>query len=317
MEVLGLIIPLAILALLLASWAHLAEDRRPLALALFIVFGGFSVLLILLGGLSALVADEVQRELDGDFFSARDSLFMIAFGAAVGLPLLPPVRSLAARLMPIDARSIPDMVGLSIMLSVGVLMVWTIDLGATEGDLNPVGSADLILQALLLLIIAYFAVGGAISRDLSSVRERLGLAVPSARQVVISIALIVPIFIVSGIGGALTEFFQPEHLEEIDDVMGEVTRDVANVEGALLLGITAGLGEETLFRGAIQPRYGLIFTSLLFMLIHVQYGFSFVLVGVFFTALILGIQRTRMNTTCCIITHAAYNFAAVMLTSFA
>lgn len=317
MEILGLVIPLAILTLLLASWAHLAEDRRTLATLLYVVFGALSAVLILSGTVSALLVDELQRELDGQAFSGQDGLFMVALGIGVGVPLLPPFRTLVARLLPINEKSIPDMVGLSVMLGTVVLMVWTINLGTSEEDLGPVGSADLILQAVLLLIIAYFGIGGSISRGLPSVRERLGLEMPTARQVVISIALIIPIFLVSGIGGALTELLQPEYLEEIDDVMDEVTGNVTNVQGALLLGITAGVGEEILFRGAIQPRYGLIFTSLLFTLIHVQYGFSFVLVGVFFTALILGIQRRKMNTTSCIITHAAYNFAAVMMTSFA
>jgi membrane protease YdiL (CAAX protease family) len=209
------------------------------------------------------------------------------------------------------------MIGLSVMAGVGVLMLWTIDLADGEPDIAPIGAFDIIVQAMFLVIVAYLGIGGAITRDLSNVRERLGLYVPTSKQVAISVLLIIPIFLVSAVSAALTEWFQPGLVEQIEDVMGEVTRDVANVQGAVVLGLTAGIGEETLFRGAIQPRYGIFFTSVLFALIHVQYALSFILLGVFFTGIIFGVQRVYMNTTCCIITHAVYNFAIVMLSTLA
>lgn len=317
MEILALVIPLTILTLLLASWAHMANDRPTLAALLFVVFGAFSLLLIGLGSIVALFAAELSRELEDGGLETRDGVFLILTGLAIGVPLLPPVRSLLARVLPIDARSKSDMVGLSVLAGVAVVMVWTIDLANGESEVAPVGYFELVMQAVLLVLIAYFGVGGAISRSLPNVKERLGLYMPTGRQVAISIALIIPIYAVSAIGGVLTEWLQPGLVEEIEDVMGEVTRDVSNLEGAIILGLTAGVGEEILFRGAIQPRYGLLVASLIFTLIHVQYGFSFVIVGVFFTAIILGIQRMKMNTTCCIITHAVYNFSVVMLSTLA
>jgi uncharacterized protein len=317
LDILFLVIPLAILAIFLSSWAHLANRRRPLAIALYVVFGGFSLLFILIGGVGFLLADEIQRELNNEFLTRRDSVFLMLLGLAVGLPLLPPVRSALSRLMPINEKSISDMVGLSVMAGIAVTMVWTIDIANDDPDISPVTSFELIVQAALLLVIAYFGIGGAITRDLSNVRERLGLHMPTMRQVLISVALIIPLFIVAAIGGLLTEWLQPGLVEDIEDIMGEVTRDIATLQGALLLGITAGVGEEILFRGAIQPRYGIVFASLIFALIHVQYGFSFVIAGVFLTGIILGIQRNKMNTTCCIITHAVYNFTVVMLSTLA
>jgi uncharacterized protein len=319
LEILALVIPGIILALLLSSWAHFADDRQALAILLYVVFGLAALAFIGFGALLFAFADQLTTEFDDEAFSARTGLFMIGAGLAIGLPLLPPVRQVISKLIPINPRSIPDMVGLSIMLAISVMMVWTIELTFDNGngDFSPAGGPELILQAILLVAIAYFAIGGGINRNLTNVRERLGLYMPTSRQVVLSIALIIPIFIVSALGGLLTEFFQPGFTDEIDEIMREVTGDLVNIQGALLIGLTAGIGEEILFRGAIQPRYGIMFTSLIFTLIHVQYGFSFVLVGVFLTSIILGIQRNRMNTTCCIITHAAYNFTAVMLTALA
>ncbi len=321
MEILALVIPGIILALLLSSWAHFANDRPPLAVALYVVFGLGALAFIGFGTLIVIFADQLTAELEDDVFGVRTGIFMIATGLAVGLALLPPFRSLLARVMPINPKSMPDMVGLAVLLSVAIMMVWTIDLTFDEAngadEFGAIGGASLALQAILLVAIAYFAIGGAINRDLASVRDRLGLHMPTGRQVAISVALIVPLFMVSAIGGLLTDLLQPGFTEDIDAIMQDVTGDLINIQGALLIGITAGIGEEVLFRGAIQPRYGLIFTSLIFTLIHVQYGFSFVLLGVFLTSIILGIQRQKMNTTCCIITHATYNFSVIMISVLA
>ncbi len=317
MEFLAIVIPGIILALVLSAWAHFADDRPPLAILLYVVFGLGAFAFIGLGGVTVLLADDLAAELEEDIFGVRTGVFMMLTGAVIGVSLLPPFRQLLSRLMPINPRSMPDMVGLVVMLALSVSMIWTIDLTFANGngqeEFAPAAESSLILQAVLLVAIAYFAIGGAINRDLSSVRERLGLHMPTLRQVVISVALIVPLFMVSAIGGVLTDIFQPGLTDDIDVIMDEVTADLINVQGALLIGITAGVGEEILFRGAIQPRYGLIFTSLIFAVIHVQYGFSFVLVGIFLTSIVLGIQRQKMNTTCCIITHSVYNFAVVMM----
>ncbi len=317
MEILAIVIPGIILALLLSTWAHFADDRRSLAISIYVVFGLGALGLIGLGGLIALLAEQLNAQLEEDVFGVRSGLFMVAAGLAVGLALIPQFRQLLARVTPIKPTSMPDMVGLVFILVIPVVMIFTID--ATFSDANgetEFGTVDnfaLVAQTVLLVAIAFFAVGGAINRDFSSVRDRLGLHMPTMRQVVISIALVVPLLIISAIGAVLTDFFQPGFTDEIDDIVGEVTADLINVQGAILIGLSAGIGEEVLFRGAMQPTFGIVITSLVFMLIHVQYGFSFILLSLFATSVVFGIQRIKMNTTCCIITHATYNFVVVML----
>jgi uncharacterized protein len=77
--------------------------------------------------------------------------------------------------------------------------------------------------------------------------------------------------------------------------------------GILTIGLAAGLGEETLMRGAIQPRFGLLLTSLIFAILHNNYGFSMSTIVVFALGLILGLVRMRYNTTTAMIVHAVYN----------
>jgi len=62
-----------------------------------------------------------------------------------------------------------------------------------------------------------------------------------------------------------------------------------------------------LFRGALQPRLGLVVTALLFTSIHTQYSISFDTLGVFVLALGLGLIRKYTNTTTSGMCHAAYN----------
>jgi membrane protease YdiL (CAAX protease family) len=77
--------------------------------------------------------------------------------------------------------------------------------------------------------------------------------------------------------------------------------------GILTIGLSAGLGEETLFRGAVLPRFGLILTSIFFALIHSQYGITLSTLVVFLLGLVLGLERLRYNTSTAMITHATYN----------
>lgn len=88
------------------------------------------------------------------------------------------------------------------------------------------------------------------------------------------------------------------------------------VEWALLAGAT-GVGEELLFRGAVQPIFGIGFTSFLFATAHVQYGITPVTFVVFIIGIILGLIRRQYNTTTSIFVHSGYNFVLGMLSLIA
>jgi membrane protease YdiL (CAAX protease family) len=81
----------------------------------------------------------------------------------------------------------------------------------------------------------------------------------------------------------------------------------------LVIGLGAALGEESLFRGAVQPVLGIIPTSLLFAALHIQYGPSVSLVYVLVLAFGLGFLRKRINTSAAFVAHASYNFLSVVL----
>lgn len=296
-------------ATFVSVWVHLAADNRPLRVVLMIALACSSVLLAV-GGLSIYALAR-----DSDLFENPDVIATVSviLAITIGLPLLRPVRQFLSKFMPFDPDSLPDMVGLIVVLSmIGVFGVTSFS-GGEDIEVASVNSLELVTQAAALVYIAYVGVGAFITRGLRSATQRLGIGRLTSRQLAISFGCVVLAFLVSGVAGYLTLELQPDLEARIQENLGAITENSQSVPGALILGLSAGIGEEVLFRGALQPRYGIWIVSLLFALIHVQYGLSFVLLGVFFVGVLLGVLRSRINTSAAIITHAAYNFIAVLL----
>lgn len=79
--------------------------------------------------------------------------------------------------------------------------------------------------------------------------------------------------------------------------------------GALIVSVVAGLGEELVFRGVLQPRLGIFLPALMFTSVHaLQYDFD-ALIQVFLLAVVLGFVRKRTNTTTSAIIHGGYDLA--------
>lgn len=294
----------------LAAWAHFADTSRVLRVLLYLLFGGLSALLIFAGAIVLLLRDEMAEAGVSDV----GGVGLLLVGLGLGLPLVPIVRRVLARVMPMDPTSMPDMVGLSV-LTATMFAVPLLGAGASEasGAFGPVQTSELVVQSATFVVLAFLSVGTFITRDFRSALRRLGLWALTPRQIAIALALVLFAFVIAGVAGVLTHVLQPDLEREIEERLRSVTQEVANVPGAITLGLSAGIGEEILFRGAIQPRFGLVFTSLVFAVIHVQYGFSVVVLGVFALAIMLGLERKYLGTTAAIITHAAYNTLAVLL----
>ena len=294
--------------MLVSAWAHGAQNHRPLRIALYIFTASLSVVILLIGVTSAVV------NLTGSRGSiSLTSILIVGAAAAIGLPLLRPVRLVLARAMPFDPNSTADMIGLSVLLATAVYVGGTSLLAGGDVSVPSVDVLELFSQAAALILIAFFGVGYLIQRDFRSTAKRLGLTALQPRDVWIALILVIALFAVTILGSLLTIAFQPGLEDQINQNLGTMTQNLSSLSGALMLGISAGFGEEILFRGAIQPRYGIVFTSIIFALLHVQYGFSFTIVSIFLVSAILGLIRKRINTSASIITHVVYDVIAVLL----
>jgi membrane protease YdiL (CAAX protease family) len=296
-------------ALGLAYWAHKAESDRSALVGLYLLFG-IPAGLLLIAGLAVLA--------NGDRVL---STLLLLVGLGLGLPLLRPFREALARVTPLDPASPVDMAGLCIVLGMLGLFVANSLAPAAEAppnaDLIPsIGILELIVQAALFAAIAYIAVGYPYWRDLGDATARLGIVVPNPRAVGIAIVATFACFVVSGLAGFVAQQLEPGLSEALDEVVNQMTAQVQNPLGAIILGASAGIGEEAIFRGALQPRYGLVLPSLLFAMLHgPQYGFNVALIGLFGVSIILGLERRYLNTSAAMITHALYNALQVLALS--
>ena len=170
------------------------------------------------------------------------------------------------------------------------------------------------LAAATLFYVALSALGAGwrIRRDWRGVLRRLGLSKPTVGDCGAGLVFGALIFL------GMTLASSALHAAGPGDPSGaRPLFDIVKVSlpAALLVAILAGTGEEILFRGALQPVFGLVVSSLLFTFVHVQYGLSPALLILFFVSLGLGLVRRRYNTTAAIIAHATYNFLPFLIHS--
>lgn len=76
----------------------------------------------------------------------------------------------------------------------------------------------------------------------------------------------------------------------------------------ILISLSAGVVEETFFRGFLQPRIGIFLSTLLFVLAHFSYGQPFMLVGIGTLSLIYAfLVRWRQNIWPAIAAHTLFD----------
>ncbi|MFL6196174.1 MAG: CPBP family intramembrane glutamic endopeptidase [Thermoanaerobaculia bacterium] len=75
-----------------------------------------------------------------------------------------------------------------------------------------------------------------------------------------------------------------------------------------LISLSAGFVEESFFRGFLQPRVGIVLSTLFFALAHLSYGQPFMLIGITLLSLIYGLLvKWRQNLWPAIAAHALFD----------
>jgi hypothetical protein len=159
------------------------------------------------------------------------------------------------------------------------------------------------------VLLAFASVGFIVRRDGRASLERLGLTAlrPADGLTVIAGVVVLLLF---NLGSEAFEKSVFPALWASDQAFGSALAGVMSLGLTLLLGLSAGLGEEITLRGALQPKLGIALTSLLFATLHVQYSWYGMLVILVF-GLILGVIRKRSSTTAAILVHTLYDVLAV------
>lgn len=305
--------------LALANMERFHEAFRWVAI---IAVVALNLLLIMLGLAGLAIPMAVVPGLSPSATNAM-SAFLRAMGITgllAFVPLLPPVRRLLARYLAIDPRSTVHTVAL-------VYAVYLVGAGIGQqplasdpevlGSLGDVGVSSITIwtQTLGMVILAVTGVGLLTRRSARQVADRLGLQVPSLGQIGVAVLSVVGLIVFQIIFMLVWQAINPESLKKISDASNLLLGNMTGLAGALTIGLAAALGEEMIFRGAMLPPFRLLTTSVLFTILHSQYGFSPASLLIFVIAIVLGLLRYRTNLTVCILVHFGYNFMSVMLPS--
>jgi uncharacterized protein len=300
---------------------------------LLLAYGLLAALGVLFVVLGLLQQGPIGAQL-GDFFSSSGlgDISWIDAGLALCLPsilgvilLFPPVRRLIARVIPIDAGRTVHAVALSYCALVVVNLLFTLGVGlnnladslqsSAEAGASYNITALIWVQDITMLVMALVGVGWLSRRRSGAALQRLGVVVPSWAQAAIGLAVglaMVPaVLLLEGLAGRLGLGANPDVERLTEQMLGPM---FTSLPGVLTLGLAAALGEETVFRGALQPRFGLILTAILFALLHSNYGITLSTALVFAVGIVLGILRQRTNTSVSMITHATYNIVLGLIT---
>lgn len=305
----GLLLEIFVLMMVLAAvyglvlWANRAKTDRSANVGLYLLFG-LPGMLLTVAGLALAV-------------NGQDAgWFVLALGLSFSLPLIKQFRQLMSILTPMDATSPIDMMGLGVILALASYFMFVLSLGPAEDEaIAPVTVGTQLVNVIFFVLVAYVAVGTNIYRTPGEAHRRLGLSMPKWTDVVIGAAAVLPTLMLSMLGSLLTLYFQPDLFEDLGDTMEQMSAGTNVTLISILIFASAGVGEEILFRGAIQPRFGIILTSAFWALVHTQYQLTFVVLGLFLAGILFGLIRKYVGTTPAIIAHALYNAAVVGLQS--
>lgn len=291
----------------LVNWAKRAHDGDKAAnMGLYLLFGVPGGLLTV-AGLALVVNGNTAGWL------------ALGLGLGLGIPMIRQMREAISRITPMDPTSPIDFSGLALILPIIAFLLYSVLTLEPEGDAavpelsGSEAASTLLLNVVAFVGLAYVAVGYRNYRTGAEATSRLGITRPSFFEIAIGVAAVVPAFAFSFLGSALTTIFQPDVTERLTETLDNMTSGLQNPLGALLIGLTAGIGEEVLFRGAIQPRFGIVVSTVLWVLLHTQYELTWVILGLFLMGIMLGLIRKHVSTTAAIITHAVYNALVVLL----
>jgi len=308
-----------LVALVVLVLANVGERYRPVWYVVAVLLAATNLLLMAAGGF-ALLAQVIFSRVEAPpppFFAPRVGAVLLVTGAVAFLPLLiPTVRRALAEVLPLHPqRPVHTLAVVYAVYFVGITLAqYAADVSAQLFSMGvQVTLAVLWVQGGFFVALSLAGVGFPVRRSFGEALRRLGLAGLNGRQVGAVLVTVAGLEAFDYLVNLAWFAWDPASFERISALNERLFAGLVTPAGALSLGITAGVGEELLFRGAVQPRFGLVLTSAIFALAHTQYAVSPALLEVFAIGLVLGVVRERVNTTAAVGVHALYNIVNVLL----
>lgn len=193
-------------------------------------------------------------------------------------------------------------------------------------NLTDIGIADLLVNFVMYVVIALFGVGIFVRRSIPRVIKRLGIRIlekenvllwfrNGSKHIIIGAVVGFGMFWVQvGLSAIWQASVSPDTLAEQSAAAQAM---FAAFSGSLWLGfllaLTAGIGEELLFRGALQPIFGNVIVSIFFVMLHSQYILTPASLIILTVSLVFGFLRNHYTTPSAMMAHFVYNFTPFVL----
>jgi membrane protease YdiL (CAAX protease family) len=240
---------------------------------------------------------------------------LVAVGALTLIGLVRGVREPAFRALGLDpASAVHAVTAIAVALTlVGSLLLFTA-LQEEPDATVPFHPTEPLTSILGDAALAFAGIGLWLTRGPREALARLDLR-PLRLRHVLGAVLVAAAFhlVVGGMEYAESQLLPTVHA--LEERFQYEFVGLPPVLGGILVSIAAGVGEELLFRGALQPRLGIVTTSLLFAAVHVQYQVPGMLI-ILVVGLALGVLKQRTSTTFTACVHVIYDIGAFVLPDF-
>jgi hypothetical protein len=222
--------------------------------------------------------------------------------------------------------SIPHMVGAFIYVTTFGLYLANTDFNSFDAPAIPLPTMPLPIDQLFsynglgLVLVSLCGAGMWVARNWRQLFARLGWEKPTLTQVGIGFGLIAFTFAFD----LVWSFFTHDRAGNMASQISGYNSGTFAATGlgsavvlALATALCAGIGEETLIRGCLQPALGIVPAAFLHGILHAQFAHAPILIiHVAIWSCCMGLVRRFTNTTTTIIGHAGFNLVTTFLFAF-
>jgi membrane protease YdiL (CAAX protease family) len=259
------------------------------------------------------------RALQLRWFDLSPSELAATLLLAAGLSLLlaaDRVRALLLRPLGLDPASpVHAVVAVAIVLTVLTSIVLFSVLQREPATSIALYPTDSMVSLVSDVAIALAGVGFMLTRDFRTAGARLDLRPLRVRHLAWALGAATLFHLVVG-AMEWTESIVLPGFHALEERFDYEFVGIPRLAGAALVSVTAGVGEEILFRGALQPRIGIVASAVLFAMLHVQYQVPGVLM-ILAVGLALGVLKRWTSTTFTVVVHVVYDLGAFLLDFYA
>ena len=302
--------------IVLANAEQMQGRRQPLAAALH--YGLAGVIAVWIAAALAAQTKEMNPPAATGFILAAGSSIALVLGLSASKKPWRWIDRMIARLSfnerpGFDRHHRVHQLAVILMIFQAVAVIWPL-VTAAGPDFAYANPADALVNlatgAAVYTTVALLGVGWPLRRNARQVLQRLGLRLPNQRDWGTGLAVAVALHIIAwAASSAWASLVAPDTLQEQTAAARQLFDSFnSSLILAALFALLTAVSEEILFRGALQPVFGLALSSLFFTWLHLQYAFTPGMLILFIVSLGFGLLRHRVSTTASIIAHSIYNF---------